>query len=109
MGTIIKYVEVPRGKGKGKSKFSSKGSRKGSSKGKGKGKGKRSAPLNSKHWERKLEDENREILGEKTYAGTINRYIVKHGYGFILPDNPKAMPKTVKTKLQEAAKNAKES
>merc|ERR1719401_212173 len=101
--TVVKYVEVPRGKGK--SKFSTKGSRKGSGKGKGKGKGKRrAAPLNSKHWERKLENENREILGDKTYAGTVSRYILKHGYGFILPDNPKALPKTVKAKLQESAK-----
>merc|ERR1712187_1009434 len=102
-----KYIEVPKGKGKGKSKFSSKGSSKG--KGKGKGKGKRAAPLDSPHWEKKLEDENREILGDKTYKGTISRYVGRFGYGFILPDNPKALPKQVKAKLQEAAKEAKAS
>merc|ERR1712019_74958 len=105
--TIVKYVEDPKGKGKGKGK--SKGFGKSRGKGKGKGKGKRAAKLDSPHWEKKLEEENREILGDKTYAGTISRYIVKHGYGFIMPDNPKALPKSVKSKLHQATKAAEKS
>merc|ERR1712151_364116 len=39
----------------------------------------------------------------------ISRYVGKHGYGFIMPDNPKALPKSVKAKLQESAKAVKAS
>merc|ERR1712107_858562 len=101
--TIVKTVYVPVSKGKGKGKGKSKGK----GKGKGKSKGKRSAPLSSEFWERKLEDENREVLGDETYTGTIQRYVVRHGYGFVLPDNPKALPKQVRAKLQQAVKETK--
>merc|ERR1712007_239125 len=76
---------------------------------KGKGKGKRAASLDSPHWERKLEDENRMVLGDKTYTGVISRYIFKNGFGFILPDKPQILPKKVKAKLAEVAAEAEEA
>merc|ERR1712070_549926 len=85
--------------GKGKSK----------GKGKGKGKGKRSAPLKSNFWEKKLESENREVVNTKTYNGTISRYNMKGGYGFISPDNYNGLPKKVKESLAAAAATAAEA
>merc|ERR1712228_290181 len=101
----VKYEEEwPRrkgfSKGKGSYGFSSKGG-KGRDKGKGKGKLK-AAPLHSKFWERKEENENRQILNDKIYSGTIQRYSWKQGWGFIMPDNPAALPKQVKGALSEA-------
>merc|ERR1712217_110200 len=69
----------------------------------GKGKGKlKAAPLHSKFWEVKEETENREVLDDKIYSGTIQRYSWKQGWGFIMPDNPAALPKQVKAALSEA-------
>merc|ERR1712070_331659 len=85
--------------GKGKSK----------GKGKGKGKGKRSAPLKSNFWEKKLESENREVVNTKTYNGTISRYNMKAGFGFISPDNYNGLPKKVKDSLEAAAVTAAEA
>lgn len=95
---------VKKGKGKGKVTRSHDNGNDNAKKGKGKGKGKRSAPLASKFWEKKEENENRQVLGEKTYTGTINRYNVKFGYGFVIPNS--AMPLKVKNKLSEAAQAA---
>eukprot|EP00928_Gymnodinium_smaydae_P056117 TRINITY_DN39543_c0_g1_i1.p1 TRINITY_DN39543_c0_g1~~TRINITY_DN39543_c0_g1_i1.p1 ORF type:complete len:192 (+),score=54.03 TRINITY_DN39543_c0_g1_i1:73-648(+) len=88
---------------------SGKSARKGSGKtGKAGGKGKRgAAPLSSKFWERKLEEEERHELGNKTYTGTIQRYSWKFGWGLILPDNAASLPKKVKAKLAESFAAAK--
>merc|ERR1711933_516900 len=96
--TITKFVSSDKGKGKGKGKGK-----------KGKGKGKRgAAPLNSNHWEKKLEEESRKVVGSRVYSGTIQRYNWKFGYGFITPDNPGSLPKNVKGKLQEMVESEKE-
>lgn len=96
-----KYVSEKGGK-------SSKGEGKGK-KGKGKGKkGKRAAPLSSTFWEKKVEEEDRKAVGSKVYTGTIQRYNIKHGYGFITPDNPSGLPKSVTAALNKAAAQAKD-
>merc|ERR1712046_27783 len=83
--TIVKYVTKGSGKGKG---------------GKGKGKGKRrAAPLESKFWESKVDEEDRKTVGSKTFSGTIERYNLKFGYGFITADDPNSLPKNVKKGL----------
>eukprot|EP00928_Gymnodinium_smaydae_P044214 TRINITY_DN2950_c0_g2_i1.p1 TRINITY_DN2950_c0_g2~~TRINITY_DN2950_c0_g2_i1.p1 ORF type:complete len:194 (-),score=52.37 TRINITY_DN2950_c0_g2_i1:256-837(-) len=92
------WVFVPNDGVKGGRKSSGKSGKAG---GKGKGK-KRAAPLSSKFWERKLEEEDRHELGEKTYTGTIQKYSFKFGWGFIVPDNAASLPKKVKTKLAES-------
>eukprot|EP00928_Gymnodinium_smaydae_P044213 TRINITY_DN2950_c0_g1_i1.p1 TRINITY_DN2950_c0_g1~~TRINITY_DN2950_c0_g1_i1.p1 ORF type:complete len:195 (-),score=44.03 TRINITY_DN2950_c0_g1_i1:168-752(-) len=110
----LKQAVPAKASGKGKSKGTwvfvpndgCKGGRKGfgkSGKAGGKGKGKkRAAPLSSKFWEKKLEEEDRHELGEKTYTGTIQKYSFKFGWGFIVPDNAASLPKKVKTKLAES-------
>eukprot|EP00927_Polykrikos_kofoidii_P079441 TRINITY_DN76222_c0_g1_i1.p1 TRINITY_DN76222_c0_g1~~TRINITY_DN76222_c0_g1_i1.p1 ORF type:complete len:242 (+),score=49.54 TRINITY_DN76222_c0_g1_i1:64-789(+) len=94
--------------GKSTGKSSGKGKGAGSGKGKGKGK-KRAAPLESKFWKKKVENENRVLVGEKSYSGRISRYIYKQGWGFLLPDNPSGMPKQVKLACEEAAIAAEEA
>merc|ERR1712146_626107 len=71
------------------------------------GKGKSSAaPLESKFWESKLEDENRQELGAKTYSGTVSKFFFRQGWGLIAPDNFNGLPKKVKEACEEAAKKA---
>merc|ERR1711956_22930 len=67
------------------------------------------APLNSRFWERKVQDENREIIGEETYSGTIERYHLAQGWGFIQPDDPDELPQEVMTKLEAANTEAEEA
>jgi cold shock CspA family protein len=98
------WVFIPDNSSKG-GKSRGKGKSKGKSKGKGKGK-KFAASVGSAFWEKKEDSENRQILGEKAYNGTIQRYQKKFGYGFILPDNPAALPGKVKSKLAAAVKAA---
>uniref|UniRef100_A0A7S1RK68 Uncharacterized protein n=1 Tax=Alexandrium catenella TaxID=2925 RepID=A0A7S1RK68_ALECA len=111
--SISKYPERPASKGKNGSKgqdswySGSKGKGKGKDKGKGKGKF-RAAPLNSKFWERKVEEENREELGG-VYSGTVQRYLWKGGWGFIAPDSPDEMPRQVKDKQAEAQQAAEKN
>lgn len=112
--TIYKYVDAgeqddwkEKGKRKGKGKGKGTGKRKG--KGKSKGKGKRAASLSSDFWERKVEDEDRKAVGSKVFTGTIQRYNLRHGYGFITPDNPAGLPKSVSTALKKAAEAATEA
>jgi len=81
---------------------SASGRKGGMRKGKGKGKFNKAAPLNSLFWERKVEDENREIIGEEMYSGTIERYNLRQGWGFIQPDDPDELPEEVMAKLKEA-------
>mmetsp|Transcript_1372 Transcript_1372/g.2508 ORF Transcript_1372/g.2508 Transcript_1372/m.2508 type:complete len:221 (+) Transcript_1372:38-700(+) len=66
----------------------------------------KAAPLHSKFWIRKVENENREVLGEDAYSGIIQRYNLKQGWGFVLPDNPDELPQQVLQKLKEANKEA---
>jgi len=103
------FVPSDGGKSSGKSSGKSGGKFQGG-KGKGKGKGKkRAAPLASQFWEKKQENENRQVLGEKTYKGTVQRYNVKFGYGFISPTNPGGLPQKVKNKLSEQVTAAQEA
>eukprot|EP00929_Paragymnodinium_shiwhaense_P096858 TRINITY_DN5858_c0_g2_i1.p1 TRINITY_DN5858_c0_g2~~TRINITY_DN5858_c0_g2_i1.p1 ORF type:complete len:216 (+),score=61.28 TRINITY_DN5858_c0_g2_i1:66-650(+) len=85
---------------------SAKGASKGGSKGKGKGKGKRAPGMNSPVWQRKLDEENRSELGNKTYSGTIAKYYWKFGWGFITPDNFNGLPKKVKEAVEAATQEA---
>mmetsp|Transcript_77123 Transcript_77123/g.229784 ORF Transcript_77123/g.229784 Transcript_77123/m.229784 type:complete len:216 (+) Transcript_77123:79-726(+) len=100
----------PSGKGgsNGRDSWSSGRSWSSDRKGKGKGKGKRrfAAPLSSKFWERKEEEENREVIGSETFAGVIQRYSVKQGWGFIMPDYPNDLPQEVKDRLAKSCKEA---
>merc|ERR1712146_504459 len=67
------------------------------------GKGKSSAaPLESKFWESKLEDENRQELGAKTYSGTVSKFFFRQGWGLIAPDNFDGLPKKVKEAIEAA-------
>lgn len=68
----------------------------------------KAAPLHSKFWMRKVDNENREVLGEDTYSGTIQRYNLKQGWGFVMPDNPNELPQQVVQKLDEANKEAED-
>lgn len=95
-----------------------KGKDKGKDKGKGKGKGKKGkkgkkgfkcASLNSHFWEKKVDSENRETVGDEIYSGVIVKYITKQGWGFISPDDPDSLPEVVKSALADAHEKAKES
>merc|ERR1712039_277784 len=100
-----------KGRSKGREEGSFRSGDKGRSKGKGKGKGKgkkHAAPLASEFWERKVEDEDRKELGEKTFTGTIQRYMGKFGYGFISPDDPAGLPKKVIAALKAAVEQAED-
>eukprot|EP00929_Paragymnodinium_shiwhaense_P078368 TRINITY_DN4060_c0_g1_i5.p1 TRINITY_DN4060_c0_g1~~TRINITY_DN4060_c0_g1_i5.p1 ORF type:complete len:206 (-),score=82.33 TRINITY_DN4060_c0_g1_i5:109-726(-) len=99
------WVFVPAGKSP-KSVVSNK-----VGKGKGKGKGKRKGPagLQSKFWEKKIEEENREELGAKTYSGTVSKYFFRQGWGLIAADNFNGLPKKVKEACEEAAQKAEEA
>ncbi|CAJ1356281.1 unnamed protein product [Effrenium voratum] len=103
-GSWVWVEEEPRkpqwSKGKG-AKGGSKGS-KGSKGGKAKGKGKRAAPLTSKFWEKKVEEEGRIEQGDTAYPGEIQRYVINRGWGFIRPDNLAGLPAVVKKKLSES-------
>jgi len=97
--TIIKYVtKGSKDKGKGK---------KGKGK-KGKGGKFRAAPLQSKFWEQKVDEEDRKTVGSKTFSGTIQRYIMKFGWGLIAPDDPSSLPKNVKNALAKSKEEAEE-
>merc|ERR1712137_690179 len=55
------------------------------------GKGKRpfkAAPKNAQFWVHKLEEENRRELPGEPITGVVSKYVWKHGWGSILPDNP---------------------
>eukprot|EP00747_Dinoflagellata_sp_TGD_P163358 gnl/TRDRNA2_/TRDRNA2_181949_c0_seq1.p1 gnl/TRDRNA2_/TRDRNA2_181949_c0~~gnl/TRDRNA2_/TRDRNA2_181949_c0_seq1.p1 ORF type:complete len:225 (-),score=61.79 gnl/TRDRNA2_/TRDRNA2_181949_c0_seq1:44-682(-) len=96
----------PKGKGKSNSVGKGKSSAPPPSKGKGKGKGKkgkRAAPLGSKIWENKLEEENRKLLGTRSYTGVIQMYNWKQGWGLILPDDPSSLPKEITAALEKNA------
>jgi len=103
----------PGGKASGKSfsmptKGVMKGVMKGLTKGFGKGsakvkgKTKSSPPKDSEFWTTKMESENRQVL-EGSFEGIVSSYNIKHGWGFIKPDNPELLPLEVQSKLAEMA------
>merc|ERR1712217_529428 len=84
-----------KGKGKGKGK-------------KGKGKGKHAAALKSEFWVRKKDEEDRtELTG--TFTGTVEKYHILKGWGFIEPDDPDALPSEAREKLEEEQARLKEA
>merc|ERR1711998_260426 len=72
-----------------------------------KGKRRRVPRLNSKFWTDKLEEENRHASGNDTFSGQILMYRFKQGWGLITPDDVDALPKKVKAKLDQKAKELK--
>eukprot|EP00929_Paragymnodinium_shiwhaense_P033205 TRINITY_DN18278_c0_g2_i1.p2 TRINITY_DN18278_c0_g2~~TRINITY_DN18278_c0_g2_i1.p2 ORF type:complete len:187 (+),score=60.11 TRINITY_DN18278_c0_g2_i1:80-640(+) len=97
------WVFVPSGKSVSSAVSHSSYGGGGSGKSWGKGKGKRAAPLKSDFWEKKLEGEGRQVLGNKAYSGTIFRYNLRDGWGLIAPDNVNSLPKKAKALIMEAA------
>ena len=66
----------------------------------------RKAPLVNEFCEAKEKEENRDVLGNKTLTGTIQRYVVRFGHDFITSYSVASLPLTVRNKMKEAAANA---
>merc|ERR1712039_773593 len=97
--TEQRFERNDRGSSKGKGTGNSKGKH-----GKGKGKRRGAAALKSEFWVRKVDEEDRtELTG--TFTGTVEKYHILKGWGFIEPDDADAFPSEAKERLEEA--NAK--
>lgn len=89
---------------KGKGGYTTFGKGFGKDKGKGKGKGKKGAPHSSDpYWAQKAQEENRQPMDGGPYTGIIQGYNGKHGWGFVLPDEPGTLPEDVQSSLVEAS------
>eukprot|EP00747_Dinoflagellata_sp_TGD_P088396 gnl/TRDRNA2_/TRDRNA2_163986_c0_seq1.p3 gnl/TRDRNA2_/TRDRNA2_163986_c0~~gnl/TRDRNA2_/TRDRNA2_163986_c0_seq1.p3 ORF type:complete len:254 (-),score=57.90 gnl/TRDRNA2_/TRDRNA2_163986_c0_seq1:98-859(-) len=96
------------GKDNGKNKEEASGKDNEQSKEKASGKRRKARPPDSDHWQKKLEAENRHLLGDECYSGKIIRYIPVKGWGLIEPDSPATLPQEATKKMDEALLHLKE-
>jgi len=92
--------------GYGKSWDSGKGWGKGKGKGKGKDYNPGAPPADDEFWVKKVAEENRQEGDGSVYAGTIQNYNFKAGWGFVQPDDVASLPDEIQTALLTAAAEA---